>query len=219
MRAPTHDQGPAPASIVTAFPEPGRHLALAYRELHIAATGTADQVLALGDLRRLPRPWDPATCTHPDLRHDLWVWLERVVTWVNTQHVWDAGEMIPACWPHHPHLVRDLSVLADQRRRAGTALTSDPLEEWHRYALPAFTERTRNRIKTHCEDGHQTWPAKGRFARHTGAPATADRGGAFRADVRALQDDLSFANPPAARLHVVDDRRNVDPKTGEVVED
>jgi hypothetical protein len=40
--------------------------------------------------------------------------------------------VIPGCWPQHPHLVHEIAVLADQRRRAGTARTSDVLEEWHR---------------------------------------------------------------------------------------
>jgi hypothetical protein len=64
------------------------------------------------------------------------------------------------------HLVHEIAVLADQRRRAGHALTSDALEEWHRYSLPAFIERMKSRLRSHCEDGHQAWPAKGRHTRH-----------------------------------------------------
>ena len=102
----------------------------------IAVNGTPEQQKALGDHARLPRPWDPPTCTHPDLRLDLWVWLDDVVTWLNHEYVWDAAGVIPSCWPEHPHLVHDLAVLADQRRRAGLANTSDALEDWHRYACP-----------------------------------------------------------------------------------
>jgi hypothetical protein len=40
------------------------------------------------------------------------------------------------------------------------AFTSDALEEWHRYSVPAFTERMKTRLRNHCEDGHQAWPAK-----------------------------------------------------------
>jgi hypothetical protein len=40
------------------------------------------------------------------------------------------------------------------------------LEEWHRYSLPAFIERMKSRLKNHCEDGHQAWPAKGRHTRY-----------------------------------------------------
>ena len=46
------------------------------------------------------------------------------------------------------------------------ALTSDALEEWHRYALPAFTDRMRQRVKAHCEvGGHSEWPGQGRHTR------------------------------------------------------
>jgi hypothetical protein len=36
------------------------------------------------------------------------------------------------------------------------ALTGDALEEWHRYSLPSFIERMTCRLRSHCEDGHQT---------------------------------------------------------------
>ena len=81
--------------------------------------------------------------------------------------VWEATDTVPACWPQRPHLVHEIAVLADQRRRAGHAFTSDALEEWHRYSLPAFTERMKSRLRNHCEDGHQPWPAKGRHTRYT----------------------------------------------------
>jgi hypothetical protein len=155
---------------VRPFPAPGPTLQCAFDDLHLAATGTDDQVAVLGDLADLadlPRPWDPATCRDPDLRRELWAWLDAVVTWLMTEYTWDVVDaVIPACWPQHPHLVHELAVLADQRRRAGAAFTSDALEEWHRYALPAFTDRTRARCGEHCEQGHQPWPVAGRYARH-----------------------------------------------------
>jgi hypothetical protein len=46
-----------------------------------------------------------------------------------TEYVWEVADAIPACWPQHPHLVHEIAVLADQRRRAGHAFTSDALEE------------------------------------------------------------------------------------------
>ena len=67
--------------------------------------------------------------------------MDAVVDWLITEYVWEATDTIPACWPQHPHLVHEIAVLADQRYRAGHAFTSDALEEWHRYSLPAFTER------------------------------------------------------------------------------
>jgi hypothetical protein len=51
--------------LVQPFPAPGQLVALAYRELDRAATGTPEQIRALGDARLLPRPWEPAELPHP----------------------------------------------------------------------------------------------------------------------------------------------------------
>jgi hypothetical protein len=72
-----------------------------------------------------PRPWEPASCRPPQLRKQLWLWLEAVVAWLVTECVWEVADAIPACWPQHPHLVHEISVLADLPRRAGHAFTSD----------------------------------------------------------------------------------------------
>jgi hypothetical protein len=117
----------------------------------------------------------------------LWLWLEAVVAWLVTEYVWEATDTIPACWPQHPHLVHEIAVLADQRRRAGHAFTGDALEEWHRYSLPAFTERMKSRLRSHCEDGHQAWPAKGRHTRHTAEASRRSREDRFAADVAAVR--------------------------------
>jgi hypothetical protein len=212
---------PEPAAarraLVAPFPAPGRAIGQAYRELLIAATGTDAQKNALGDPGRLPRPWDPATCPQPELRRELWQWLDAVVTWLNTDYVWDVAAVIPACWPQHPHLVHELAVLADQRRRTGLSLASDALEEWHRYTLPAFHERMRSRIRDHCEDGHQPWPANGRRTRHTSQTATASREGAYRGDLAAVTHTAGRTSP-TARLTIVDDGAVVDPETGELLD-
>jgi hypothetical protein len=155
---------PVGQPMIGAFPEGGALIRLAYRELNITANGTKEQIKAIGDPRLLPRPWDPATCRNTELREQVWAWLEDVVTWLNREYVWDVAGVIPSCWPQHPHLAHEIAVLADQRRAAGTALTSDALEEWHRYALPAFLDRMRTRVKDHCEEGHQGWPARSRYA-------------------------------------------------------
>ena len=237
--APAARPGPARAAI-TPFPRAGRRVEHAYRELAIAETGDAEQRRALGDLRLLPRPWDPATCVDRQLRAELWQWLEQVASWFNHEYVWDPGTAIPACWPQHPHLVHELAVLADLRRRAGLAFTADGLEEWHRYAVPAFTDRLRTRMQALCTDrGHEPWPAAGRYARHTGDSASQERTTVFAADVRALQAPPAPADPaptnrpgpppgpaPAAsneaaparpRLLLVDGRR-VDEQTGEILD-
>lgn len=204
--------------MVNPFPRPGRRLEHAYRELAIVVDGTKEQRKALGELSLLPRPWDPDTLTHGPLRRELWDWLEEFVTWLNVEYVWDVGTVIPACWLHHPHLVRELAVLADQRRSAGLAFDSDALEEWHRYALPAFVERMRARMRNHCEDGHQQWPAKGRYARHTGSASQQERQRVFAQDAATASHgaEATAEQKTAPRLHVVDGVP-VDPVTGEVL--
>jgi hypothetical protein len=116
-------------------------------------------------------------------------------------------------------LVHEIAVLADLRRTAGQTLTGDALEEWHRYALPAFTERMRQRMKAHCEErDHQPWPAQGRHTRHVAPEAAAQRGRVFRADVATL---VWVPEPPsgAPQLHLVADGLRVDVTTGEVLDD
>jgi hypothetical protein len=100
------------------------------------------------------------------------------------------------------HLVHEIAVLADQHRRAGHAFTSDALEEWHRYSLPAFTERMKTRLKNHCEDGHQPWPAKGRHTRHTAEASCRAREDRFAADVGAVPTEARGRRRP--RLGLVD---------------
>ena len=183
----------------------------------------------LRDRRTRRRPWAARGCcpapgtrppvSTPSFDEQLWEWLDRVVAWLNREYVWDVAGMIPACWPKHPHLVHEIAVLADLRRRAGHALTSDAMEEWHRYALPAFTERMRQRMKAHCEDkDHQPWPAQGRHTRHLTPNSAAARDQVFQADVATLAKTLQPPPPlPRAQLHLVDGVR-VDPDTGEVLD-
>lgn len=157
--------------LVWPFPMPTSERILeAYWDLDLIETGTDLQRERLGNAGDLPRPWDLASCTDPDLRRDVWQWYEDVVTWFNHEYVWDpAAGMIPPCWPLHPHLIHDIGTLAGQRRHAGLVSSSAPLEEWHRYAVPAFLDRQRERSRQHCEEGHQAWPARSRFVRHESA--------------------------------------------------
>ena len=208
---------PSRSPLAQPFPCPGRLVEHAYRELSIAANGTPEQLKALGDTRRLPRPWDPPSCTHPNLRLELWVWLDDVVTWINQEYVWDTDSFIPSCWPEHPHLVHDLAVLADQRRRAGMAHTSDALEDWHRFALPAFLDRMSARLKSHCENGHQPWPATSRHARHTSDPHRRRRVVNYTADTDQQPSSAAGAGEGGRpRLRAVNGEV-VDGATGEVL--
>jgi hypothetical protein len=104
--------------------------------------------------------------------------------------------------PQHPHLVHEIAVLADQRHRAGQALTSEPLEEWHRYSLPSFTERMRTLLRNHCQEDHQSWPASGRCTRHIAEATRRRRVDACNADVRALKSAHDQTQSP--RLGFVD---------------
>lgn len=204
--------------LARAFPRPGPALVQAYRELDVAMNGEPEQVKALGDLGALPRPWDPTSITQPQLRREVWRWLEDVVTWLNIEYTWDVAATIPECWPKHPHIVHEVAVIADLRRSAGLAFTSTALEEWHRYALPAFTERMRSRIRTGCDTGHQEWPSRSRFHRHTSDRAKSTRSAAYLADERTVQRPPSSST--AARLRVVDEPvpPNVDTQTGDVLD-
>jgi hypothetical protein len=201
---PTPDRDRRP--LARPFPPAGLRVEHAYRELHLAATGTLQQIAALGDLTRLPRPWDPPTCTQPDLRAELWHWLDDVADWVNTEYVWDVTDTIPACWPAHPHLVHEIAVLADQRRTAARALTSDPLEDWHRSTLPGFLDRMRRRLHTQCDDTHQPWPARSRHTRHT--TTRPDRNRHYDADTQRSRPP----QPPRGGPHLA----VVDLDTGEL---
>jgi hypothetical protein len=188
-------------AMILSFPTPGRQVQLAYRDLNLAMNGNPDQKKQVGNPALLPRPWEPATCREAGLRAEVWAWLEDVVAWLNHEYTWDAGAMVPTCWPHHPHLVHEIAVVADQRRRAGLAVTSDALEEWHRYGLTAFIDRMRTRLKAHCEDDHVPWPGRSRHSQHTSQRDTEQRKQAYVADVRTLQPP---GPPRAPRLGLVD---------------
>ena len=200
-------------------------LGAAYRDLYLAAEGTdRPEGRRIGDPGLLPAPVGPAHLpATPHLRRELWDWLDDVVTWFNHEYVWDPdGGMIPPCWPQHPHLVHEIAVLADQRRRAGIATTSDALEEWHRYTVPAFLDRMNARLKNHCDDSHPSWPARGRHARLMNESDTRLR--AYGSDVTTLTQQLAehhraalLAEPTARpNLRLVDGSQ-VDPDTGEIL--
>lgn len=171
--------------LVLPFPMPGPQLRRLYRHWWLAENGTEQEKERLQG-RRAGRPWEPATLGTTSERLELWRWLEQVVQWFNHEYAWDPSQVIPACWPEHPHLVHDIAVLADARRRAGSATNSGPLEEWHRVCVPWFLGRMRDSIKAHCEERHQAWPARARYARHVSQESLNHRNLRVVEDVEAV---------------------------------
>lgn len=205
--------------LVLPFPPPDSvELKKAYRDLYLSANGTEADKKRIGNPANLPRPWDPASCTNPALRRELWAWLDDFAIWFNHEYVWDhnAG-MIPACWPQHPHLVHEIAVLADQRRRAGIDPTSSALEEWHRFGIPGFLERVKTRTKNSCDEHHAAWPAQARYARGARNTSAVERRRLFEDDAVLL--DTRDLGTRSSGLRVI---RNigcelVNPVTGEVL--
>lgn len=215
--------------IIRPFPLPAtERLRDAYHQLVVLENGNPGQQAALGDPEHLPRPWDPATLTDPDLLAETWAWLEACVDWFNHEYVWDLNHgYIPACWPQHPHLVHEIGTLMDLRRRAGRAATSQELEEWHRYAVPTFLERLKQRTRDSCDNGHQPWPGN---AKHTKYGNTRDdRERRYHRDIERAEEnyDDTYLTPPdapmisstdswAGRLTLV--TPTIDPHTGELLD-
>jgi len=151
--------------LVLPFPQPGPVIRRLYRHWWTVENGTPPEQEKAAE-RPAGRPWDPATLGTSGERLELWRWLEQVVRWFNHEYAWDTSQVIPDCWPEHPHLVHEIAVMADARRRAGSTPNSGALEEWHRVCVPWFLSRMRDNIKSHCEERHQAWPARARYARH-----------------------------------------------------
>lgn len=196
MTASAAENALTPRPMVQGFPGPGPLVSHAYHDLWLTQAGSEAEKKRLGSPTNLPHPWDPATCTDRHLRRELWLWLDAVAAWVNHEYCWEPSgtPFIPPCWPQHPHIVHELAVLADQRRRCNLAANSDMLENWHRYVLPGFLDRMKERLNNHCDDHHQPWPARARHAYYLAHELTADRS-------RAFERDLGPVEPLATRQH------------------
>ena len=202
-------------AIVTAFPMPGPMLEGAYWKLR-TAKGEATPALTavLGPPEHLPRPWIPASCYEPELRKQLWEWLEAVAVWLNEQYTWDATAMIPACWSHHPHIINDLAVLADRRRAAGHEYDGAAMEEWERQTLPLFIERMHTRLRQQCATGqHKPWPGRPRHQTYLAPDASQHRTQRLTRDIAALkgQKNLHTSGLPLTIVAT----RTIDVQTGE----
>ena len=75
----------------------------------------------------------------------------------------------------------------------------------------ATLERLRGRLKAHCEQDHQPWPARSRHVRHTGDGHAKRRRQAFDGDVQHLSpsEQITLTRP---RL------RLLNPDTGELLD-
>ncbi len=145
------------------FPRPPAIIEEALAAHAVVRSGDREAIAELGDSTHLDPPWNPAACGD-EVRHALWTWLEDVAAWVNHEFGWRTDKFIPACWPHHPHIVAELPVLACLRWNAEQSNGPDLLEDWHRYALPMFADRMVARLgESSCRTGrHVDWPAAGR---------------------------------------------------------
>lgn len=170
--------------IVSRFPEPPATIRQALIVLQVIRIGDREAIADLGDIRDVPRPWDPASCPD-DLREQLWRWLDDVATWINQEYSWRPASMIPGCWPRHPHIANELAVLACLRDAAGD-MTAPPevLEEWQRHALPLFLDRLGTRLaESTCRTGtHVDWPAAARHDKFSGPDFARERDDLFHAD-------------------------------------
>ena len=167
------------ARIARPFPKPPREVRRALD--HLRGAGAIG--LAPAGLTELHRPWDPAACPS-GLRADLWPWLDEVAAWLNHTYAWQTASAVPSCWPAHPHLVHELAMLACLRVTAAEATTPHALEEWHRYALPAFHTRMAERLGIGCPPGrHTDWPARSWAVDYDSPQATEVRQEMFDGDL------------------------------------
>jgi hypothetical protein len=200
--------------ITREFPHPTKLIKSAFGQLHVARIGSEEAKKVLGPLTELPRPWDPPSCP-PTLRHELWLWLDRVAGWLNHEYTWQTDRVIPSCWPAHPNIAHEIAVLACLRWTAGRALTADSLDDWHRYALPGFLDRMSTRLGGQpCQPGtHKSWPGASRFTEFESPAALGKRCEAFTTDTRKHPNE----SPPLPALfgsHPTQTTLTVDNPTG-----
>jgi hypothetical protein len=151
--------------IVLPFPPPPLVVLYALELLEDKRRRDRGGAARAGAVADLERPWEPASCSG-ELGATVWSWCDDVVAWINHEYAWRPAQMIPACWPRHPHIARELPVLAVLRWTAENAAGPELVEEWNRYAFPLFCDRMAQRLgETTCRTGkHQDWPAESRYA-------------------------------------------------------
>ena len=184
-------------TIVSRFPAPPSVLQQVLNTLATLRGGDKAAIEQVGDATALCRPWIVSTVP-AEFRGDLWGWCDEVAGWLNSGYAWRPVNLIPACWPRHPHLAHELPVLACLRAAAEGATGPELLEDWHRQSLPKFFERLAVRLgESTCRTGqHQDWPAASRYAAYTSDEAVADRRELFHLDTHPPRQ-LQPATRPA----------------------
>ena len=184
------------ALIVRPFPQAPPSVARVLRQHQVVRRGDPDQMSAEGNLADLPNPWAPGTCDD-DLREAIWQWCDAVAEWVNHEYTWRPAQVIPPCWPHHPHIAHELPVLAVLRLAAESSTGPELLEEWHRHTLPGFFERMLTRLgESGCRTGkHVDWPARPRHLSYSSEEAVEDRQSLYYADTSEPPTPLRAAEP------------------------
>lgn len=159
---PSTDTG---TQIAAPFPTPPGGLRRAIDVLQQPPAATLRPTRPAGPPPDLLRPWNPDTCPAV-MRRAVWTWCEAVAEWINHEYCWRPDTMIPACWPAHPHIARELAALAVQRWIAEQATDPQPIEIWHRDTYPGFCQRMTQRLgESTCRAGrHIDWPAAARHA-------------------------------------------------------
>lgn len=189
--------------MVQPFPEPGPTIRGVMEKLQYATIEPPVDEDELQALAQMPRPWDPGSCTG-QIRGELWTWLDQVAMWVNEQHLWNVTRPgIPECWPQHPHLVNDLALLASGRYYTSFAVTPAALEDWHRWSLPFFLDRLRDRLGDGCQPArHQQRPRRERDESHASATTANARRRRFHEDHEQASTTSGRATPtPSAPDH------------------
>lgn len=187
--------------ITKAMPVPPPGAVLACRDIAVAAKGAGKGGgkgdVATGRLEKLPRPWIPASCRDQQLRRQMWEWCDQIAGWLNEQYAWRPDQVIPACWPLHPHIAQELPVLAICLWAAQSAGSAEPLSVWQRETFPRFCERMAGRLGTGgCRDGrHDGWPAQPRATAYYSREPVARRKAAIDADADGLDTDVGSLRP------------------------
>ena len=201
--------------ILSPFPDPPPAVSRALEQHAIARRGHQDEIARAEDLTDLPRPWDPARCPS-EFRKDLWIWCDEVAKWINREYIWRPSQLIPPCWPRHPHIARELPALAIQRWNAERSDGPEALEEWHRQSFPQFLDRLLDRLGDGgCRTGkHADWPAESRYLTYTSPNAVADRKKLFFADTKAPGTTTSAEPSPTPNPteHAGREPRPADPR-------